>query len=82
VDANPDLEDVTIASTKNLATGSIDIKLYGEVEGGLSDGAVTNIWTDAGSGKPDSNWSWVVIDNLLPAPMVGEMDIKQRATFM
>jgi hypothetical protein len=76
-DANTDLEEVTIASTKNLATGSIDIKLYGEVEDGLSEGAVANIWTAAGSGKPAGNWSWVVIDNLLPEPVAGDMDIKQ-----
>jgi hypothetical protein len=77
-DANPDLEDVTIASTKNLATGGIDIKLYGTVESGLSDTAKNNVWGNGGGSKPTTGtWSWVVIDNLLPTPVAGEMDIKQ-----
>jgi hypothetical protein len=78
--ANPDLDEVTISSTKYLSTpGRIDIKLNGTVTGGIPAGNITeNLWSAGGDDKPTTgNWSWVVIDNLLPTPVAGEMAIKQ-----
>jgi hypothetical protein len=72
--ANPASLDVTVSSTKNLANGNITIKLKGTVTGGIPTGDIaTSLW----GLTADSTYSWVVLDNLLPAPVAGEIQIKQ-----
>jgi hypothetical protein len=68
-DLNPASADFTVSSTKNLATGRLDVKLYGTVNGETEFAEVikTNLWGAAGAARPAGNWSWVTFDNLLPA---------------
>jgi hypothetical protein len=69
-DLNPASANFTVSSTKNLATGRLDVKLYGTVTGGIpTSGVIDGMWHPAGNSKPGigTDWSWVTFDDLLPA---------------
>jgi hypothetical protein len=77
-DLNPESAEFTVSSTKNLATGRLDVKLYGKVTGENEFAEVikTNLWGAAGVARPAGNWSWVSFDDLLPA-LDANFSIKQ-----
>jgi hypothetical protein len=68
VSVNPTTADFTVSSTKNLATGRLDVKLYGTVTGeeAFSAGVIAQIWATKGNQRPAGSWSWVSFDDLLP----------------
>jgi hypothetical protein len=77
-DPNPVDLKVTVASKKYLATGNIDITLKGTVTGGITTAGAAIWGNQAASGAPKiSDFSWVVLNNLLPAPVNGAIEIKQ-----
>jgi hypothetical protein len=70
-DPNPANANWAISSTKNLATGRLDIKLYGTVTGvsgetGFSGVIGSDLWGPNGAGRPAGNWSWVMLDGAFP----------------
>jgi hypothetical protein len=56
---------MTIASTKNLSTGNITVTLSGKVAP-QDDTALAGMWGGPGAAKPDGNFSWAVINYLIP----------------
>jgi hypothetical protein len=76
---NPSGLTITHAE-KNLKTGDATFTLGGEVTGGITEDAKSNIWADAGDNKPEGNWSWATIVGILPAGKIeanSGIEIKQ-----